>query len=70
MNRTVPSAKLGVIITGCSTGFGNSLARSLANQNITVYAGVRKLEDADNLKSVHANIVPILADVTNPEVRM
>jgi len=65
-----PPAKLAVIITGCSTGFGFNLVLSLASKGITVFAGVRKNDDAQRIKESSEypeNVVPIIADVTNPE---
>merc|ERR1712232_1237510 len=45
----IPS-DLAVVITGCSTGFGYTLATRLANKGIYVFAGVRKEEDAEKLR--------------------
>ena len=52
-----------ILITGCSSGFGNITARLLASKNFLVYAGVRKPADLKILEGV-ANLKPLLLDIT------
>jgi NAD(P)-dependent dehydrogenase (short-subunit alcohol dehydrogenase family) len=53
------------LVTGTSTGIGEACARRLAELGWTVYAGVRRGEDADRLKtSVSGDIRPVMLDVT------
>lgn len=54
-----------VVITGASTGIGRASARHLAQQGWRVFAGVRKQADADALAADHANITPLILDVTD-----
>jgi NAD(P)-dependent dehydrogenase (short-subunit alcohol dehydrogenase family) len=53
-----------VVITGASTGIGRAAAEHLAAQGWTVFAGVRKREDADALKAADSRIEPLMLDVT------
>jgi len=58
----MPSA----LITGTSTGIGEACAARLAARGWTVYAGVRRAEDGDRLKSQHSGDVrPVILDVSN-----
>jgi len=54
------------LISGCSSGIGEDIALTLADNNWHVYAGVRKQEDFDSLSNKHENLMPIFLDVTNP----
>ena len=55
-----------VLITGTSTGIGAACATHLAGRGWTVYAGVRRDEDADRLRAQQAGDVrPVLLDVAN-----
>ena len=56
-----------VLITGASSGLGKETAFKLAQENYIVFAGVRKENDANNLKEMHTNIHPVILDVTNEE---
>eukprot|EP00128_Syssomonas_multiformis_P016400 Colp12_sorted_trinity150504_noHs@26480 len=57
-----------VFITGCDTGFGNLLAKRLAEAGATVYAGCFTAEGAKNLqKETKDKVQTILLDVTKPE---
>ena len=56
-----------VVITGASTGIGRAAAEHLAAQGWTVFAGVRKQEDADALKKADPRIEPLMLDVTKRE---
>jgi len=53
-----------VFITGCSSGIGNHAALHLAQRGFTVFAGVRKSDDAKAIASKHQNIIPVIIDVT------
>lgn len=57
----------GVVVTGASSGIGRHAAVALHNLGYTVFAGVRKSENADELEKAHPGIVPILLDVTKEE---
>ena len=52
-----------IVITGTSTGIGNATAQELASRGFYVLAGVRKVTDADAIRS--KNIEPIILDITN-----
>ena len=54
----------GVLVTGASTGIGYACARTLANSDRIVFAGVRSEADAQRLSELHGNVRPILLDVT------
>jgi NAD(P)-dependent dehydrogenase (short-subunit alcohol dehydrogenase family) len=50
----------GVLITGCSSGIGRTTAITLAKHGFTVFATVRKLTDAEALRSLHEpNLIPV-----------
>ena len=52
------------LITGTSTGIGEACVARLAAQGWTVYAGVRRAEDADRVKAQHSGDVrPVIIDV-------
>jgi NAD(P)-dependent dehydrogenase (short-subunit alcohol dehydrogenase family) len=55
-----------VLVTGASTGIGRATALRLEQDGYSVFAGVRKQEDADNLAkaAVHDRITPVSLDVT------
>jgi NAD(P)-dependent dehydrogenase (short-subunit alcohol dehydrogenase family) len=53
------------LVTGTSTGIGEACARRLAELGWTVYAGVRRSDDADRLKTtISGDIRPVILDVT------
>jgi len=61
-----------VVVTGCSSGFGFSLATGLANKGVYVFAGVRKEEDAEKLREAvteegRGNLQTLILDVTNEQ---
>ena len=56
-----------VLVTGASSGIGRATVENLARDGIVVFAGVRTQADADEIAALHANIVPLLLDVTDRE---
>jgi NAD(P)-dependent dehydrogenase (short-subunit alcohol dehydrogenase family) len=57
-----------VLITGTSTGIGEACVARLAAADWTVYAGVRRAEDGDRLKSAFGGDVrPVILDVTDEQ---
>lgn len=54
--------ELGVIITGCDSGFGQQLAFALARDRFTVFAGCLRAEAMDQFKE-DKRIIPLLMDV-------
>jgi len=57
-----------VLITGSSSGIGFATALYLDRRGYRVFAAVRKMEDAEKLKSNASDrLVPILLDVAVPE---
>jgi NAD(P)-dependent dehydrogenase (short-subunit alcohol dehydrogenase family) len=57
------TGKGAVLVTGASTGIGESVARHLAADGHPVYAGVRK--EADGQKLAGRNLTPVLLDITD-----
>lgn len=57
-----------VVITGASSGIGETCALYLDKLGFRVFAGVRRQEDADKLKANASNrLTPIILDVTDAE---
>ncbi|MCP5024860.1 MAG: SDR family NAD(P)-dependent oxidoreductase [Actinomycetia bacterium] len=57
-----------VLITGTSTGIGAACVARQAAAGWKVYAGVRKPEDGERLRSeIAGNVVPVIIDVTRGE---
>jgi short-subunit dehydrogenase len=57
-----------VVVTGASTGIGNACALHLDRLGFRVFAGVRRDEDAERLRSsASERLVPIKLDVTDSE---
>lgn len=57
-----------VVITGASTGIGAASALHLDRLGFAVFAGVRKFEDGEALKSASsARLIPMILDVTDGE---
>jgi NAD(P)-dependent dehydrogenase (short-subunit alcohol dehydrogenase family) len=56
-----------ILITGASSGIGNATTLLAARAGYRVFAGVRTKADADLLRAGHANIDPILLDVTQKD---
>jgi NAD(P)-dependent dehydrogenase (short-subunit alcohol dehydrogenase family) len=60
----IPAA---VLITGASTGIGHTCMLRLHAEGYRVFAGVRRLSDADRLRAATPDrIHPVLLDVTDP----
>lgn len=57
-----------VLITGCSTGIGRDCAIDLASRGWTVFAGVRRQQDGQELvQTVRGEVRPLILDVTSPD---
>ncbi|MET8117123.1 SDR family NAD(P)-dependent oxidoreductase [Streptomyces prasinus] len=54
-----------IVVTGASTGMGAAAARELARRGFHVLAGVRRVRDADSIRST--GIEPVILDITKPE---
>ena len=60
-----------ILITGCRSGIGLSIAIAAANKGYIVYAGLRDLNTKDNLvsQSEDLDIIPVQLDVTKDSER-
>ncbi|MBA2486328.1 MAG: SDR family oxidoreductase [Nitrospira sp.] len=57
-----------ILITGASSGIGAACARYLDERGLTVWAGVRRQEDADELARLTSTRLHVcMLDVTDPE---
>ncbi len=57
-----------IVITGVSTGIGNSLARFFVQNDYRVFGSVRRENDAERLrKSLGKQFIPLVFDVTDEE---
>jgi NAD(P)-dependent dehydrogenase (short-subunit alcohol dehydrogenase family) len=56
-----------VLVTGTSSGIGRACALRLARAGLRVYAGVRRDDDAAQLRAASDGITPIRLDVTDSE---
>lgn len=56
-----------VLITGASTGIGETCAMYFAERDWRVFAGVRKAKDGERLTKASPNITPVFLDVTKPD---
>jgi NAD(P)-dependent dehydrogenase (short-subunit alcohol dehydrogenase family) len=55
-----------VVVTGVSTGIGRATAKLLVDSGMRVFGSVRKVGDAERLRSEFgANFIPIVFDVTD-----
>lgn len=59
-----------VIVTGASSGIGYSTVKTLVNRGLTVIAVARREERLKKLSAHHANIIPIVADITQESDRL
>jgi NAD(P)-dependent dehydrogenase (short-subunit alcohol dehydrogenase family) len=66
--QTIPPTNKSILITGCSSGIGQSTALHLAKSGYTVFATVRKPADAEQLRALQLpNLIPICPlDLTRP----
>jgi short-subunit dehydrogenase len=55
-----------ILVTGASSGIGNHLVKTLAENGYIVFATARKQEDLLSLQKIK-NIIPIQLDVTDPD---
>jgi NAD(P)-dependent dehydrogenase (short-subunit alcohol dehydrogenase family) len=57
-----------VLITGASSGIGQACAIELDRRGFRVFAGVRRDDDGDRLKSLASSrLTPVILDVTDPD---
>lgn len=54
------------VITGATSGIGNSLTREFSADNV-VFAGYRNIEKRDDLEKISKNVIPFFIDMTQPE---
>ncbi len=66
MARNEETATGAVVVTGASTGIGEACALWLDNMGFRVFAGVRKGEDGERLRSrASGRLSPVIIDVTD-----
>ena len=58
-------ARRAVVITGASTGIGRASALELDSRGFQVFAGVRRDQDAQDLRAERSSIEPVRIDVTD-----
>lgn len=72
MVRSAPQDAVGagraVLITGASSGIGRACALELDRRGYRVFAGIRQADDAASLSAAGKQIVPIMLDVTDPQL--
>ena len=56
-----------IIITGASSGLGESISIKFAREGWLVFAGVRNEDDAKSLTEKESQIQPVFLDVSKPE---
>ena len=60
--------KAAVVVTGASRGLGRSMALELSSRGFRVFAGVRKIGDADDLsRESGGSLAPLILDVTQTD---
>ncbi len=58
-----------ILISGSSSGIGRALSLELQQRGYQVFAGVRSLEDAEELRGQSSGqLIPLLLDITRPEM--
>lgn len=68
MSQSHGVAPSAILVTGASTGIGESCALDLAQMGFQVYAGVRRIEDANALRGkASGRLEPVILDVTKAE---
>lgn len=55
------------VVTGTSSGIGKATAEMLAKDGHLVFAAMRSLSAAEELKALSANIIPVILEVTSQE---
>jgi short-subunit dehydrogenase len=63
--QVMNSTKGNILITGISSGIGKDAAIALAERGYQIYGSVRKIIDADYVKSVKGKILPFVMDVSD-----
>jgi NAD(P)-dependent dehydrogenase (short-subunit alcohol dehydrogenase family) len=67
-SESSPSSSPSVLVTGASTGIGEACALELDRRGFRVFAGVRRDEDAEQLRQkASARLLPVMLDVTNAD---
>lgn len=57
-----------VVITGCSSGIGRASALHLDRLGFKVFAGIRKIEDAESIcRAASASLIPLTIDITDKD---
>lgn len=60
--------KRSVVVTGASTGIGYAIAQLLAREGFHVFAGVRRMDDAERLiEEIGDEVTPLVFDVTDEQ---
>jgi NAD(P)-dependent dehydrogenase (short-subunit alcohol dehydrogenase family) len=62
-----PTAPRAVVITGASTGIGRASALELDSRGFHVFAGVRREQDAQDLRAERPSLDPVRIDVTDAD---
>ena len=62
-----PTAPRAVVITGASTGIGRASALELDSRGFQVFAGVRREQDAQDLRAERPSLDPVRIDVTDAD---
>jgi len=54
-----------ILVTGASSGIGYGIVQEFATRGYQVFGSVRRLQDAEKLAKIGANVTPLLFDVTD-----
>jgi NAD(P)-dependent dehydrogenase (short-subunit alcohol dehydrogenase family) len=61
-------ARGAILVTGCSSGIGRATALQLHARGYTVFAGLRRMDGAEELRrGASPRLIPLLLDVTDPD---
>ncbi len=64
--QDIQTTKTTILVTGASSGLGKAFASALAaNQQYTVYAAARRIEEMESLKRL--GVIPLRMDITKDE---